>query len=183
MVTYFNGLMMTATGTGDTHLQANGATYVEALGIPNLSPGLQLRSRPGIGAVLPPGLNTWAEFQTIKVEIGYSRDWRTMNPKVLEYCAFPGIQYVLCVYVSPANGVRQWKLFSIVNNVLQGPDPQHVAPVAITAATQVELDARRLLALPANVPLPANFNNPVLLQLEPWLREVWFETYGTPAPF
>ncbi|OQR83605.1 hypothetical protein ACHHYP_20735, partial [Achlya hypogyna] len=35
MVACFNDLMMAATGTGRTHLLANGSTYVEALGIPN----------------------------------------------------------------------------------------------------------------------------------------------------
>ncbi|KDO17553.1 hypothetical protein SPRG_16785 [Saprolegnia parasitica CBS 223.65] len=79
----------------------------------------------------------WNEFHTLKVEVGVNEGWRNMNAKVLRYCAFPGLRYVLCVFVSPDMSVREYKLFAITNNELEGPDPSLVEPIPITADTPV----------------------------------------------
>ncbi|KAF0709785.1 hypothetical protein As57867_005748, partial [Aphanomyces stellatus] len=56
--------------------------------------------------------------------------------------------------------VRQYKLLSVVDNVIEGVAPQEVQPTPITPATVVTLDAHRLLALPVDVALPIGFNDP-----------------------
>ncbi|KAF0691975.1 Aste57867_16881 [Aphanomyces stellatus] len=116
-----------------------------------------------LGAVKPPGF-LWNEFHTLKVEVGVARAWPKLDAKHLKE-------------LIPRNS---YKLFSVVDNVLEDPAP-HV--ITITPATLVALDARRLLALPANVGLPVGFNDPVVFPLHGVLHEVWLaNNLGIPGP-
>ncbi|KDO35362.1 hypothetical protein SPRG_00211 [Saprolegnia parasitica CBS 223.65] len=180
-----NDLMKLATGTMVTHLESSGDAYVDTSHLPEdqrlsrLEPDGSFGPTDASGAILPATLTCWGEYQTIKVEVGVCEGWNHMDRKVLRYAAFTGIQYVLCIYVSPATAstafmaVRQYKLCSFVHNVLEGPPPAAVAPIPITADTEVELDARRLLALPPHVRIPDGFNNTVVLRLNDALRRTW----------
>ncbi|KDO17555.1 hypothetical protein SPRG_16787 [Saprolegnia parasitica CBS 223.65] len=94
-----------------------------------------------------------------------------MNAKVLRYCAFPGLRYVLCVFVSPDMEMRRCKLFSRTNNELEGEAPGLVKPIPITAATRIVLDGRRLLALPDVLVLSERFPAEVSLNLHSILED------------
>ncbi|EQC37614.1 hypothetical protein SDRG_05208 [Saprolegnia diclina VS20] len=163
------------TGTEHRVLWAHRDVYVDttdepaANKLPKLEPDCSYGPDPDIGAIKPPQVR-WNEFHTLKVEVGVSQGWRSMNAKVLRYCAFPGIRYVLCVFVPPDMSVRQYKLFSITNNQLEGPAPDLVAPIPITAATRVRMDGRRLLALPDDTALPGRFPPELVLDLNPILK-------------
>ncbi|EQC37616.1 hypothetical protein SDRG_05210 [Saprolegnia diclina VS20] len=83
-----------------------------------------------------------------------------MNAKVLRYCAFPGIRYVLYVFVSPD---------------MQGPAPDLVPPIPIPGDTRIVLDSRRLLALPNDKALPGRFPAKLVLDLNPILEDASLE--------
>ncbi|KDO26319.1 hypothetical protein SPRG_08392 [Saprolegnia parasitica CBS 223.65] len=151
-----------ATGTNHRVLKGHRNAYVDtthklaACKLPKLEPDCSFGPARHIGAIKPAHLR-WNEFYTLKVEVGVNEGWRSMNCKVVQYCAVPGLRYVLCVFVSPDMEVRQCKLFSITNNELEGPDPALVQPIRITATSRIMLDARRLLALSDELALPGRF--------------------------
>ncbi|EQC30492.1 hypothetical protein SDRG_11808 [Saprolegnia diclina VS20] len=163
-----------ATGTNARVLRLYHETHINKSsrraigGLPKLEPDCCCGPASHIGAIKPAHLR-WNEFHTFKVEVGVSQGWRSMDVKVARYCAFPGIRYVLCVIVSPDMSVREYKLFAITNDELEGPAPDLVPPTPITAATRIVLDGRRLLALPNNTALPGRFPAEVSFTLQPIL--------------
>ncbi|EQC37555.1 hypothetical protein SDRG_05154 [Saprolegnia diclina VS20] len=183
------------TGTEHRVLESHRDVYVDttnepaARKLPKLVPDLSYGPAMETDAIFPdwPLDLHWPEFHTLKVEVGINQGWRSMNAKMLRYCAFPGIRYVLCVFVPPDMSVRQYKLFSITNNQLEGPAPDLVNPIPITAATRVRMDSRRLLALPDDTALPGRFPAELVLDLNPILRRAWVELRGrhdrNPPPF
>ncbi|KDO17320.1 hypothetical protein SPRG_17241 [Saprolegnia parasitica CBS 223.65] len=170
-----------ATGTDHRVLEGHRDAYVDtthepaASKLPKLVPDCSFGPAMETNAIFPEWPNDlrWNEFHTLKVEVGVSQGWRSMDAKVLRYCAFPGIRYVLCVFVSPDMEVRQYKLVSITNNELEGPDPALVEPIPITVDTRVRMDGRRLLALPDDTALPGRFPAEVAFDLNPILRRAW----------
>ncbi|OQR90792.1 hypothetical protein ACHHYP_05238 [Achlya hypogyna] len=140
-----DSLVILATGASEAHRVTHGSTYddttgfLEAHRLPNLKPDCSFGRDPDIGS-----------FHALKIEVGVSRDLTTDH----KLYAFPGIEYVLCVYMSSILGDIGTEPFSTVGHVLQCPPPENVAPIAIPAAMDVELDAGRLLVLSPNVPRP-----------------------------
>ncbi|KDO18037.1 hypothetical protein SPRG_21768 [Saprolegnia parasitica CBS 223.65] len=100
-----------ATGTDHRVFRAFRDAYVDttlesaASKLPKLSPDCCYGPARDIGAIKPPRVH-WNEFHTFKVEVGVSQGWRSMDTKVLQYCVFPGLRYVLCVFVSPDMSVH-----------------------------------------------------------------------------
>ncbi|KDO17554.1 hypothetical protein SPRG_16786 [Saprolegnia parasitica CBS 223.65] len=184
-----------ATGTNHRVLKGRRDAYVDtthepaASKLPKLSPDCSYGPAMETDAIFPdwPLDLRWGEFHTLKVEVGVSQGWRSMNAKVVRYCTFPGLRYVLCVYVSPDMEVREYKLFSITNNELEGPDPSLVEPIPITVDTPVRMDSHRLLALPDDTALPGRFPAELVLELNPILRGAWVERRSrhnrNPPPF
>ncbi|KAE9134271.1 hypothetical protein PF007_g2981 [Phytophthora fragariae] len=76
--------IIAATGTGSTHLEEHGASYIgNRVTLPDdinaliafLEPDESFGPVRGLpGAVLPPGF-CWSKFHTLKVEIGVSQGW------------------------------------------------------------------------------------------------------------
>ncbi|KDO17321.1 hypothetical protein SPRG_17242 [Saprolegnia parasitica CBS 223.65] len=184
-----------ATGTDHRVLEGHRDAYVDttfepaASKLPKLSPDCSFGPAMETDAIFPdwPDDLRWNEFHTLKVEVGINEGWRSMNRKVVQYCRFPGLRYVLCVFVSPDMEVRQYKLFSITNNELEGPDPALVNPSPITVDTRVRMDGRRLLALPDDTALPGRFPAELVLELNPILRRAWVRCRSrhnrNPPPF
>ncbi|ETV85382.1 hypothetical protein H257_03139 [Aphanomyces astaci] len=155
-----------ATGTFSMNLEPRGATFVDAL--EHIEPDQSFGPAPNIGAVRPANF-AWNEFHTLKIEVGVSRGWALLDPKAILWAAFPGVAYILCIYISPHFETCQYKLHSVEPpGGIVGVAPQDVAPIDINDATVVTMDSRRLLALPPHVPLPLGFANPnVQFQLQP----------------
>ncbi|EQC37612.1 hypothetical protein SDRG_05206 [Saprolegnia diclina VS20] len=40
-----------------------------------------------------------------------------MDRKVVQYCRFPGLRYVLCIFVSPDMGIRDRRLLALPNEM------------------------------------------------------------------
>jgi hypothetical protein len=152
----FKVAMSRATGTFDDHLVHHGATYVDSLR--HIEPDTGFGPEHGIGATRPNGMD-WDEYHTLKLEVGVSRGWDKLDPKAIEWSRFPGVEYILCVYLSPELDVRQYKLHSVVNGAIV--QPQMVATNIINP-TNIVFDSRRLLGFPPNIPLPAGFAQPNL---------------------
>ncbi|EGZ30311.1 hypothetical protein PHYSODRAFT_385064, partial [Phytophthora sojae] len=85
-----------------------------------------------------------------------------LNEKADAWRQCPGVEYVLCIRVSPKLIVRQYRLDSIVDGQFENPGMQH-AP--IDDDTFVQFDARRLLGIPRGGVLPAGFNDIVRFNL------------------
>ncbi|EQC37605.1 hypothetical protein SDRG_05199 [Saprolegnia diclina VS20] len=174
-----------ATGTGCKHLRSCGSAYIDTtnapITLPKLEPDGCFYPTRSIGPIKPNWLS-WCENHTLKVEVGVHANWVTLDPKTERWCAFPGIRYVLCVHVSHDFAVREYKLFSITNNQLDGPAPHLTAPTPIHAHTRIELDGRRLLALPDDVPLPLGFNASIVFELNPIVQEVWCDYCDSDDP-
>ncbi|KAL3664390.1 hypothetical protein V7S43_010713 [Phytophthora oleae] len=158
--------------TGNNHLAYHGASFIgQTLGanvsalLANLLPDYSFGPRSTVpGAVLPPSF-TWRKFHTLKVEIGISQTWG--GPGGLKFKAnawrqCPGVQYVLCIHISPEINVCQYRLNSIVNGEFEDP---RMLITDIDDNSVLEFDARRLLGLPSGANLPAGFNDPILFNL------------------
>jgi hypothetical protein len=148
--------MARATGTFDDHLVHHGATYVESLR--HIEPDSGFGPEHGIGATRPNGMD-WDEYHTVKVEVGVSRGWDNLDQKAIEWSRFPGVEYILCVQLSPDLEVRQYKLHSVVHGAIVQPQ---MNATDIIDPTIIVFDSRRLLGLPPNIPLPAGFTQPNL---------------------
>ncbi|KAL4158839.1 hypothetical protein PRNP1_004613 [Phytophthora ramorum] len=139
----------------------------------------------------------WDEFQTLKVKVGVHQTWGTdndglsLNFKANTRRQYPGVEYVLCVHISPSLEVRAeeyrlYRLDSIVNGEL-GTPRMDVTPIDRNSV--VVFDAHRLLEFPPDlglVPpdqssqdrrnlqgdadLPAGFYDPVTIDLVELVR-------------
>ncbi|DAZ95493.1 TPA: hypothetical protein N0F65_001973 [Lagenidium giganteum] len=132
--------ILTATGTGYQHLRPRGSSYVESLR--KLEPDCSFGPPPGIGAARPAGMD-WGEYHT------KADQWRQ----------FPGVEYILCIRISPALRVRQYKL--------------HTVPIPIVNPTNVAFNSRRLLGLVGRGRTPQGFSRPnVVLDLFPLVERL-----------
>lgn len=151
----FCGLLNTAvsraTGTFDDHLMSRGSSYVESLR--KLEPDCSFGPAAGIGAIRPGGM-TWIEYHTLKVEVGVSRGWPYLNRKADQWRQFPGVEYILCIRLSPALRVREYKLYTVDNRA--NPLPP-MAPIPIVNPTDVTFNSRRLLGLVGQAPILQGF--------------------------
>ncbi|KAL4106405.1 hypothetical protein PRIC1_004456 [Phytophthora ramorum] len=115
----------------------------------------------------------WDEFQTLKVKVGVHQTWGTdndglsLNFKANVWRQYPGVEYVLCVHISPCLEVREYRLDSIVNGEL-GTPRMDVTPIDRNSV--VVFDAHRLLELPPDADLPAGLNDPVTIDLVELVR-------------
>ena len=158
LVRGLDSAVLEATGTDRRHLRARGSTYVEGrrpLFEPDCSFGPRLDV---VGATLPDGLNNWAEFHTLKVEVGVTRDWSQLDERAKQWREFPGVQYVLSIRVSPGLQDREYRLDAVCDGVFEAPRMPVTAIVA--PATVVAFDSHRLVGLSAQAPLPLGFKAP-----------------------
>ncbi|KAG1688977.1 hypothetical protein DVH05_002963 [Phytophthora capsici] len=144
-----------ATGTFNRHLSSRGSTYVDAL--QHLEPDFSYGPAPGIGAIRPGGM-VWGEYHTLKVEVGVSRGWPHLDSKADQWRQFPGVEYILCIRLSQALRVRQYKLYSVVD---QATPLLPMDPIPIVNPTNVAFNSRRLLGLDGQGGLlPQGFSRP-----------------------
>ncbi|KAH9154459.1 hypothetical protein AeRB84_003446 [Aphanomyces euteiches] len=148
--------VLSATGTGTEHLIPHGSTYVDNL--EPIEPDCSFGPVPGIGATQPNGLS-WLEYHTLTVEVGVSRGWRQLDARAVQWSQFPGVEFILLIRLSPDLEVHRYKLYSVANGALVQPT---MPPTPIDNPSNIVLDSRRLLGLPADAPIPANFTAPNL---------------------
>ncbi|KAF0720417.1 Aste57867_347 [Aphanomyces stellatus] len=157
--------VLSATGTGEEHLLSCGSAFVDNLA--HIEPDSSFGPAPGFGATLPHGL-TWMEYHTLKVEVGVAKGWPQLDAKAVQWSQFPGVEYILLIRLSPALRVYQYKLHSVVGGAIV---PMVATP--IMNPTNVVLDSRRLLGLPALAPIPAHFTAPNLtIDLFPLVQRI-----------
>ncbi|EEY68356.1 uncharacterized protein PITG_04804 [Phytophthora infestans T30-4] len=124
------------------------------------------------GSVLPPNVPIFADFRTIKVEIGVSQQWG-MAPGELDHkaiaiwAAMPRVEYVLCVSFDPDFANAEYKLYDArVHPLVQ------LAPLSIAApSTVIQLDGRRILGIPPRMALPVGF--PATLSVDLYSPLAW----------
>ncbi|KAF4131128.1 hypothetical protein GN958_ATG19673 [Phytophthora infestans] len=124
------------------------------------------------GSVLSRNVPIFADFRTIKVEIGVSQQWG-MAPGELDHkaiaiwAAMPGVEYVLCVSFDPNFANAEYKLYDArVHPLVQ------LAPLPIVAPrTVIQLDGRRILGIPPRMALPVGF--PATLSVDLYSPLVW----------
>ncbi|KAF4139257.1 hypothetical protein GN958_ATG11617 [Phytophthora infestans] len=126
------------------------------------------------GSVLPRGIPIFADFRTIKVEVGVSQQWgmaqgQLDHKAIAIWAAMQGVEYVLCVKFDPDFANAEYKLYDArVNPLVQ----LHVAPLPIvTPRTVIQLDGRRILGIPPGMALPVGF--PAALSVDLYSPLVW----------
>ncbi|KAK1945617.1 hypothetical protein P3T76_002665 [Phytophthora citrophthora] len=168
------GAIRDATSTGSMHLVGYTRCCVSNLAglgalayFGALEPDTAFGPRQGVPGVMPPPGMTFTSFHTLKIEVGVSQSWgrvddgRSFNYKADMWRQYPGVQYILCIYVS--SDFDQYRLDSVVNGAFEN---QNRGPIDITEDTAVlSFDARRLLGLRRNEILPPLFNDPVEVDL------------------
>lgn len=167
----FDRAMSVATGTDFQHLMAFGDAYVQ-IANPQLEPDCAFGPDRTMGIAPPQGFR-WKEYHTLKVEIGVHQPWQRLDYKANQWRIYPGLQYIVCIHVSPDENVASYKFYDIanaVNYVAVPPVPllPNVAAMPILAApgnTTLSFDAHRLLGLAPGAVLPVGFNNPVTISL------------------
>ncbi|KAE8996512.1 hypothetical protein PR003_g19946 [Phytophthora rubi] len=127
-----------------------------------LEPDLCCGPLPQCGGILPPGIR-WEDWDTLKIEIGYSRGWShrpgQLDWKANEWAKIPGVNYILCVKVEDRLASATYKLYTVLHHNRRLPIE---IPIRIEAPrTVVKFDSRLLLGLaprerlPAQPPVPA----------------------------
>ncbi|KUF87682.1 hypothetical protein AM588_10001569 [Phytophthora nicotianae] len=123
-------------------------------------------------SVLSPNIPIFADFRTIKVEIGVSQDWgiaqgQLDHKAIAIWAVMPGVEYVLCVKFEPDFTNAEYKLYDArVNPLVQ------LAPLPIVAPSIViRLDGRRILGIPPGMALPVGF--PATLSVDLYSPLVW----------
>ncbi|KAL7680053.1 hypothetical protein Plhal304r1_c070g0158811 [Plasmopara halstedii] len=104
--------LLNATGTRLRHLVSRGSSYVESLR--KLDPDCSFGLAP---------VWDWG-----------SRKWPYLNWKVDQWRQFPGVEYILCIRLSPALGVHQYMLYTVNNRA--DPLPP-MDPITIINPTNV----------------------------------------------
>jgi hypothetical protein len=109
-------------------------------------PNYRLRAR------LPRGIDSYASWFTLVLEVGYARRWRDqpgqLDWKAREWAGFPAVRFILCVAVEERLEDASYKLYTVQRN-RQGqarPLPD-VIPDRVEPHTVVSLDSRELLGL------------------------------------
>uniref|UniRef100_K3X4Q6 Uncharacterized protein n=1 Tax=Globisporangium ultimum (strain ATCC 200006 / CBS 805.95 / DAOM BR144) TaxID=431595 RepID=K3X4Q6_GLOUD len=102
------------------------------------------------GVQLPDWMSP-GEFHTLKVEVG-------LEERANEWAQFPGVEYVLCVYLTQQLDRCEFKLFSVVHDANARLDAP-VDPIPIVdPATLVAFESHRLLGLPPDAEAPRAFS-------------------------
>ncbi|KAG1686053.1 hypothetical protein DVH05_007191 [Phytophthora capsici] len=163
-----NAAILEATGTSNRHLVSCGSSYVESLR--KLEPDCSYGPAPGIGAIRPDGM-AWAEYHTLKVEVGVSRGWFHLDRKADQWRQFPGVEYILCIRLTRELRVRQYKLYTVFN---QATPLMDMDPIPIVNPTNVAFNSRRLLGLVGQgVRPPQGFSRPnVVVDLFPLVERL-----------
>ncbi|RLN32211.1 hypothetical protein BBJ28_00005184 [Nothophytophthora sp. Chile5] len=150
----------------DAYMASHGGSYVATLRRyePDDSFG---PTREVTGAVLPPGLQRFGDWHTLKVEVGHWRRWShskgQLDWKANEWTTFPGVRYVLCVAVEDELAGASYKLHRVEHEARRFP---HQDPVPIVAPqTVVTFDSRLLLGLQPGDALPDGFPDPLVVDL------------------
>ncbi|KAG9397746.1 hypothetical protein AC1031_017909 [Aphanomyces cochlioides] len=140
-----------ATHTQDDFVEISLAAY--QTNIRRLEPDLCLIPRrvlaqPPNNVQLPPGLDDWGNFHTVKWEVAWSQSWANLDWKANQHC---GLHHLF--ELDPHN--PSYKVHHVVHHGVQLPEmiPLPIAP----PNTVIQLDSRLVLQLPATSPLPPNF--------------------------
>jgi len=109
----------------------------------------------------PAGLAAGELWFTFAVEVAVSQNWTSLTAKATHWAQHAGVEYILCVKVSPQLNVLQFRLYSIPANtplpvVLGNPASQGTCDLRSLVVNNllVDFDCRRLLQIPVPHPLP-----------------------------
>ncbi|GLE02379.1 hypothetical protein PINS_up011217 [Pythium insidiosum] len=142
---------------GGRWLANRGARYVATAPILH-EPDGSFGPEPEVpGAALPAGVVDWDEYHTLKIEVAVTQRWRDVERKAEIWRTYAGVQYVLCVRVSPTLRVADYALGIIATNG-QWEVPFSRQPI-VGPQTLVRFDCRRLLGLEPGAALPQGFAN------------------------
>jgi hypothetical protein len=115
----------------------------------------------------PPAGIGIGEWVTLAVEVAVSQNWKSLENAALWWASYPGVQYIVCIKVSPKARRWRYRLYSINQvGVLPAPqvDQQFCGAIDINSYT-LTFDARRILAIPEAQPLPAGVNAQIIVDL------------------
>ncbi|KAG9399558.1 hypothetical protein AC1031_011950 [Aphanomyces cochlioides] len=141
-----------ATHTQDDFVEISLDAY--QTNIRRLEPDLCLiPRRPPYNVQLPPGLDDWGNFHTVKWEVAWSKSWANLDWKANQWAMVDTVVYIICIKLDPHN--PSYKVHHVVHHGVQLPEmiPLPIAP----PNTVIQLDSRLVLQLPATSPLPPNF--------------------------
>ncbi|KAG9407616.1 hypothetical protein AC1031_002334 [Aphanomyces cochlioides] len=126
--------------------------------IRRLEPDLCLITRrvlaqPPYNVQMPPGLDDWGNFHSVKWEVAWSKSWANLDWKANQWAMVDTVVYIICIKLDPHN--PSYKVHHVVHHGVQLPEmiPLPIAP----PNTVIQLDSRLVLQLPATSPLPPNF--------------------------
>ncbi|KAH9089477.1 hypothetical protein LEN26_019125 [Aphanomyces euteiches] len=133
--------------------------YEYQTNIRRLEPDLCLIPRrvleqPPYNVQLPPGLNDWNNFHTVKWEVAWSKSWGNLDWKANQWAIMvPTLVYIICIKLDRHN--PSYKVHHVVQHGV--PLPQMIPLPIASPNTIIQLDSRLVLQLPATSPLPPNF--------------------------
>ncbi|CAK4581559.1 unnamed protein product [Aphanomyces euteiches] len=113
----------------------------------------QVLEQPPYNVQLPPGLDDWGNFHTVKCEVAWSQSWANLDWKANQWAMVDTVVYIICIKLDRHNS--SYKVDHVVQHGVQLPEmiPLPIAP----PNTVIQLDSRLVLQLPATSPLPPNF--------------------------
>jgi hypothetical protein len=115
----------------------------------------------------PPAGIGIGEWTTLAVEVAISQDWLSLENAALWWASYPGVEYIVCIKVSPQGRRWRYRLYSINQlGILPAPqvDQEFLGVINVNSHT-LAFDARRILAIPAAQPLPDGVNAQIVVDL------------------
>ncbi|CAK4663511.1 unnamed protein product [Aphanomyces euteiches] len=145
-----------ATQSQSTFVKISGDAY--QTNIRRLEPDLCLIPRQVLGrhpynVQLPPGLNDWNNFHTVKWEVAWFKPWANLDWKANQWAMVDTVVYIICIKLDRHNS--SYKVHHVVQHGV--PLPQMIPRPIRPPNTVIQLDSRLVLHLPAASPLPPNF--------------------------
>jgi hypothetical protein len=105
----------------------------------------------------PPAGISVGSWVTLVAEIAVSQSWASLKRAALWWANYPGVEYIICIKISPRTHTWRYCMYSIENQGVL-PDPRfdkNFRGDIIAGQHTITLSARRILGIPNHLPLPA----------------------------
>ena len=117
-------------------------------------------------ATPPPAPRTMNDWITLAVEVGRSQTWVSLERAARWWYGYTGIQYILLLKVGPKGQSMRYRLYDVIANPMRRrgylpatPHQEgHFRRNRNGPVENITFDNRRILSIPAGLPLPVGVN-------------------------
>jgi hypothetical protein len=113
----------------------------------------------------PPAGIDMVDWVTLAVEVAVSQSWTSLEAAELWWASYPGVQYVICIKLSPKAKKWSYRLYDITQQGVPQIDQHFSCSIAGAGVHLITLDTRRILSIPEDMPLPPGCSDQIVIDL------------------